>query len=41
MGTLDGSGSAGIDLLSAFVVTLKAGGALAYHDDSAWPAPPP
>lgn len=41
MGSLDGAGSAGIDLLSAFVVTLKAGGTLQYHDYSAWPAPSP
>jgi hypothetical protein len=41
MGSLDGSGEAQIDLLSAFVVTLKAGGTMAYHDYASWPAPSP
>lgn len=41
MGGLDASGRAQIDLASAFVTTLKAGGSLAYHDYSAWPAPAP
>jgi hypothetical protein len=41
MGSLDASGDAQIDLLSAFVVTIKAGGSLAHHDYASWPAPAP
>lgn len=41
MGGVDASGRAQIDLASAFVTTVKAGGSLAYHDYSGWPTPAP
>ena len=41
MGSVDASGKAQIDLASAFVVTLKAGGTLSHHDYASWPAPAP
>ena len=41
MGKLGAGGSAEIDLLSAFVTTIKAGGTLSYHDYAGWPAPSP
>ena len=41
MGKLGTNGSAEIDLLSAFVTTVKAGGTLSYHDYATSPSPSP
>ena len=41
MGKLGTNGRAEIDLLSAFVTTIKAGGTMSYHDYATSPAPSP